>query len=514
MSMDNRDIEVAWTYHNGTKHPGGTLMDPHHHYDPMRHPLLFKRYADLDPIPLPLDPQPLGVPALTAIATSIAPASEGQIPDLDMLTRILHFSIGITTTLRFAWGEMQFRAAACTGALYHIELYLVCGALPGLAAGVYHVDASASALRCLRTGDYRGALVEATADEPAVAQAPALLVYTDVFWRNAIKYQAREYRHAFWDSGTIIANSLATAAACNLPAKVVTGFIDASVNQLLDLDTSREVALVLVPIGYAPQSRAERPPAIESLALQTVPISDDEIDFPAIRQMHEASSLTSREETRAWREATPVGTTTAPAGSFLELEASADAEVPHDALETVIIRRGSTRQFSPESITFPELSTLLEKANHTIPTDVLRSPSTPLNQLYLIVNAVDGLQAGTYVFHRELNTLELLRQGDFRPEAGQLALGQALAADASVNVFFLTNLGLIVDRLGNRGYRAAQLEASITAGRFYLGAYALRLGATGLTFYDDAVIEFFSPHAQDKSVMFLVALGKRARRRL
>ncbi len=82
MSMDNRDIEVAWTYHNGTKHPGGTLMDPHHHYDPMRHPLLFKRYADLDPIPLPLDPQPVGVPALTAIATSIAPASEGQIPDL------------------------------------------------------------------------------------------------------------------------------------------------------------------------------------------------------------------------------------------------------------------------------------------------------------------------------------------------------------------------------------------------------------------------------------------------
>jgi SagB-type dehydrogenase family enzyme len=514
ISMDNRDIKAAWTYHNGTKHPGGTLMNPHHPYDPMRHPLLFKRYEDLDPIPVSLDPQPLGAPALAAIATSIASTSEGQIPDLDMLARILHFSVGITKTLRFAWGEMQFRAAACTGALYHIELYLVCGALPGLEAGVYHVDPSELALRCLRKGDHRGALVDATADEPAVANAPALLVYTDVFWRNAIKYQAREYRHAFWDSGTIIANSLATAAACSLPGKVVTGFIDASVNQLLDLDTYREVALVLVPIGYAPQISADRPPAIESLALQTVPISDYEIDFPAIRQMHEASSLTSREETRAWREATPAGTTTAPAGALIELEAYTDAEMPHDALETVIIRRGSTRQFSPESITFPELSTILEKANHTIPTDVPRSPRAPLNQLYLIVNAVDGLQAGTYVFHRELNTLELLRQGDFRHQAGQLALGQALAADASVNVFFLTNLWLILDRLGNRGYRAAQLEASITAGRFYLGAYALRLGATGLTFYDDAVIEFFSPHAQDKSVMFLVALGKRARRRL
>ena len=48
----------------------------------------------------------------------------------------------------------------------------------------------------------------------------------------------------------------------------------------------------------------------------------------------------------------------------------------------------------------------------------------------------------------------------------------------------------------------------------YLAAYAQRLGATGLTFYDDAVTQFFSPHAEGKSVMFLVALGKKARRQL
>jgi hypothetical protein len=44
----------------------------------------------------------------------------------------------------------------------------------------------------------------------------------------------------------------------------------------------------------------------------------------------------------------------------------------------------------------------------------------------------------------------------------------------------------------------------------YLAAYAQRFGATGLTFYDDAVVEFFSPHAAGKSVMFLLALGHRA----
>ena len=46
----------------------------------------------------------------------------------------------------------------------------------------------------------------------------------------------------------------------------------------------------------------------------------------------------------------------------------------------------------------------------------------------------------------------------------------------------------------------------------YLAAYAQRIGATGLTFYDDAVTQFFSPHAEGKSAMFLIAVGQRARR--
>ena len=67
-------------------------------------------------------------------------------------------------------------------------------------------------------------------------------------------------------------------------------------------------------------------------------------------------------------------------------------------------------------------------------------------------------------------------------------------------------------RLGNRGYRAAQLEAAIEGGRLYLAAYALHLGATGLTFFDDDVTRFFSPHAAGKSVMFLTAVGRPKRR--
>jgi nitroreductase len=125
---------------------------------------------------------------------------------------------------------------------------------------------------------------------------------------------------------------------------------------------------------------------------------------------------------------------------------------------------------------------------------------------------VDGLPSGAYVYRRSARALELLKQGDFRRDAGYLGLGQAIPADCSVNVYFLADLHRALGRFGNRGYRAAQLEASIMGGKLYLAAYAQRLGASGLTFFDDDVTEFFSPHAAGKSVMFLIALGKSAKR--
>ena len=34
-----------------------------------------------------------------------------------------------------------------------------------------------------------------------------------------------------------------------------------------------------------------------------------------------------------------------------------------------------------------------------------------------------------------------------------------------------------------------------------------KIGASGSTFYDDAVSDFFSPHAKDKDVMIAIGIG-------
>ncbi len=150
---------------------------------------------------------------------------------------------------------------------------------------------------------------------------------------------------------------------------------------------------------------------------------------------------------------------------------------------------------------------MLHRTTRGIPADFLRPSGLTWNEAYLIVHAVDGLPSGRYVLDQPAHRLISLGTGYFRDHAGYLALNQELAADAAVNVYFLADLTTALHRMGNRGYRAAQLEASITAGKLYLAAYALGLGATGLTFFDDDVTDFFLPHALGKSVMFLIAIG-------
>jgi SagB-type dehydrogenase family enzyme len=509
----NRQIEAAWAYHNETRHSYRTVRESGHSLDFNNYPVPFKVYTTLEPIPLPRDAAPLQMPALEAVATMGQAPGRERVPDLKALAQLLHLSAGVTKERKGRDWEMQFRAAACTGALYHIELYLVAGDVPGLAAGVYHFGVHDFSLRRLRAGDHRGVVVAATGDEPAVATAPVLVLPTSTYWRNAWKYQARAYRHCFWDLGTILANLLAVAAAQALPARIVLGFSDDDLNRLLDLNSEKEVVLAVIPLGRGGALPPAPSASVEPLGLPFAPYSRYEVDYPAIRAMHAASSLASAQEAAHWRGAGPSGDPPPPTGPDLPLAPLGETGTPGDSVTEVILRRGSTRRFARSGLTLSEVSTMLDCATRGIRADFLEPPGASLITPYLIASAVDDLAPGTYVYHRSRQSVEPLREGTFRQEAGYLGLEQGLPADAALNVYFLTDLHRVLARFGNRGYRAAQLEAAILGGKMYLAAYAQRFGATGLTFYDDDVTEFFSPHARGKSVMFLTAFGHPARRR-
>ncbi len=486
---------IARRFHDETAHTPYSVRTSGHALDWDNKPFPFKIYTDVPAMALSRDIDVLAVPTLAALATPAPPAVRLT---LGALTALLYYTAGVTKKKTYpGGGEVLFRAAASTGALYQTEVYVVAGDVDGLAAGLYHFCPGDFTLRRLREGDVRGALAAAAAD-PALARRAATLVLSAIYWRNTWKYQARGFRHLFWDSGTMLANALAVGDALGLAPSLLTGFVDDDVNRLLGLDAEHEASLELLALGPdgAPAPAASELPA---LAYDVMPLSQEAVDYPALREMQRVSSLATAAEVAAWRRVSaPPGRK--PGGPLTALPPPGLDGRP---LGEAIQRRGSTRQFGHAALSAQELANALWAATLPVPADVPGG----LVDLYVIVNAVDGVAPGAYAYWPGRG-LETIRQGEFRREAAYLTLEQALGGDAAATIFFLAPLDALLAAWGERGYRLANLEAGIAGGRAYLAAYGAGFGASGLTFYDADVVRFFSPHAAGRDAIFVTALGR------
>jgi SagB-type dehydrogenase family enzyme len=485
---------VARRFHDATAHSPYAVRTSGHTLDWDIKPFPFKVYTDAPSVALPREIDVVAPPVLEALAQPARPA--GRLT-LATLTALLYYTAGVTRKKTYpGGGEVLFRAAASTGALYQTEVYVAAGAVEGLESGLYHFCPGDFTLRRLRAGDVRDPLARA-AVEPALARRAATLVLTAIYWRNTWKYQARGYRHLFWDSGTMLANALAVGDALGLAPRVLTGFVDAEVNHLLGLDPAREAALELLAFGpeSAPAAATGRLPAI---APDVMPLSSDEVDYPALREIHAASMLATPDDVVAWRRAA-APPAREPRGPLRPLPPPPESR----PLGEVIQRRGSTRRFSHAALSAAQLAAALEAATRPFAADVPGG----LVDIYVIVNAVEGVPPGAYAWWPGRG-LEVIREGTFRRESAYLTLEQPLGGDAAAVIYFLAPLDAVLSAWGDRGYRLVNLEAGVAGGRAYLAAYGTGFGASGLTFYDADVVRFFAPHAEGRDAIFVTALGR------
>ena len=527
----NKDIQYILDYHESTKHSEISLMTSRHYLDLDNRPLPFKVYTELLSYALPLDFSQPALDAITSISRIYLQTSENATTDISLanlntksLAEILFFSGGITREIKYSLSTYYMRAASATGALYPIELYVVCQDLAGLKAGVYHFGPADFRLSQIRTGDYRSELAAAAGDNQSIITSPITIIFTSIAWRNAWKYQARSYRHWFWDSGVIAANLLATTVSMGLSTQLIMGFVDDDVNNLLCLEDQQEsaVAMAAIGIGLSKDPKPKEDKQIPYLPIPKIrPISKAGIiEYPEIWRANQYSKLFSKEEVKDWVNSinnnnnSLVAAASSNQSSVLTMildRQPLSSEQYYSSngatLGEVILRRGSSRRFSRSPISYSVLSTILHSSTVGIPMDIFKENGYSLIDIYLIANDVNGLTPGAYFFNRESDSLEQLKRNVSRNISGYLCLGQSLFSDASAVLFLMTNLQSILKSFGNRGYRASQFEAGVIAGKIYLAAYAQQIGASGSTFFDDAVTEFFSPHANNKSTMIVVGIG-------
>jgi nitroreductase len=539
----------AREYHRRSSHTPEKIRTLDVTLDPDTKPRPTKLYRNLERRSL-AGVRPPQTPALSAVARSrAAPVDDGGLElDRETLATLCYEASGIVERATVDDGrKMRFRAASCTGKLYHVDLYPVVGDVPGLDAGVYHFDPAQFTLDVLREGDYRGNLARAvgetsadtvrtasdgdtartasgtdtarttgTGDDPGtgIASAPVTFVATSTWWRNAWKYRERTYRHAFWDTGTILANLLASAHAMDHDASAVVGFADDPVVELLGVDPGSEAPIALAPVGSGSPVPGLR--RVSAITPATEPVSSDRTEYPAIQDAWRASRLADGSAAAAWRgrarDAVGTGQATPGDGDRVQLD-PVDAETQSKRpLAATVRRRGSCREYDDEGPSRRQVATVLDRALRGTPGDWNGGVAAGLafNDCYVLATGVQGLADGSYQYHPGASVLE--RLGDVTlAEKRKLALDQPWAGSAHVNVYLLADVDATVDRLGNRGYRLAQLEAGITLGRLYLAAYAhRRLGGTGLTFFDDLVTDHLSPRARGQTPTCLFAFGRSA----
>jgi SagB-type dehydrogenase family enzyme len=364
---------------------------------------------------------------------------------------------------------MHWRAYSSAGALYPLEVYV---AAPD---GHSVFDPLGRALVPLRTDDARRRIAAAAAADE-LEDAGAIVVVTGIHKRTGWKYMERGYRHIWWDAGTMLANLLALAAADGLGPRLYTAFADRELNLALGVNGVDEFALALLAVGSAahePRQRTNVKLFVEAAGRR----------FPLAEAAHEASSLADAAAVGAWR-LEPVGE---------------EPRRDRDELVRAIRRRSSVRTYAREPLPREALAELLAWSEAPIPADAPRV----VRQL-VTVAAVEGLEPGVY--DAGLNLLHAIDEGELRERVGFAAMEQEHPRDAAVNVFQLADLADVVARLGDRGYRWAQLEAGIRAGRVQVGAFMRGWGAAASTFYDDEVSKLLGT---GDAPLLMVAVGAR-----
>lgn len=172
---------------------------------------------------------------------------EDSILKLNDIKTIVSLSAGINSVN--PKNGLSLRSWPSAGARYPLELYIFNNKIEGLEKYSYHYNVKRNSIEKLfpleNVSDF---FVEVFGQE-WTKNAACMIAISSVFGRNQVKYGDRGYRYSLIDCGHLGQNILLTSTALGLKSCPIGGFVDAKLNEELELDGKNEAVIYLIAIG-------------------------------------------------------------------------------------------------------------------------------------------------------------------------------------------------------------------------------------------------------------------------
>ena len=477
-----------------------------HGLDWANQPSVFKTYPGLDILPLSLPGKQPEDTLYSVIRKHPTYETIGEMT-VERLSEILVLSHALTAKARHGATDFYYRNVASAGALYPFEIYVAVKDVKGLDDGLYHHTLGLGGLTSLRKGNMTAMLSDALHGSEGTA-ASLVFFLTSIFFRSSWKYRERAYRYHLLDTGHLAENLFLALKALGVPHIFHYDFDDQRVNDFLAIDPHREGCLVVVCSKERKETQVVREDnkpekCSNDLALASQ-VSLREIDFELIRQIQSSSSKVVKKSGLLPDMEAHLGITR---DRKKALSAKHDWSTTIDYFET-LKRRRSKRNFVPKHLSggdLGRLSTLICAPCHEGDSD--QSAGEASVSVGFLAGHVEGLELGFYLLARKDQEISFVSEGDLMGKMARICLNQGWLANSALHIVFLSNLDIVDQTWGARGYRYAMLTAGRLGQRIYLGATALGLGCCGIgAFYDGEAANLLDINDTSK-MLYLVAAG-------
>jgi len=342
---------------------------------------------------------------------------------------------------------------------------------------------------------------------PADTNMIATFFITAIFFRSSWKYRARGFRYVLLDAGHVLENLILALKAAGLRFSIRYNFDDRAMGRLIGIDQHKEVCLACLNLNGSDVKEGLKVEKIDRLSpeiLDSVNVSNREIAYDEIQNAYESGIAVTDPgdknldlikelgvEPEAWIRIKSMGAI------------KSELQYP-DA----VLQRRSKRNFIPKILAYNAMMTLLDHLCLASNNDLSAEYSTSQSVITgFLVGNIEGFEPGFYLLDALKRKAGLVTKDPMVDQMTHICLDQEWLRNAWVHFVVLTNLTVIQDLWGPRGYRYAMINAGGLGQAIYVCATSMGLGCCGIgALFDWEARELLQ--LNDESVLlYLVAAG-------